>query len=207
MVCYNVFLIPHFHNYVYFLTAIRLKTFIIKSMLFPIFLSVLFAGVSCSQKQEILKPNRQLIGSVEVSDRDGDIPVYAIRYVGPTSSEELRTKLYSNQQPSIVALSAATKESLISSMIFSDGLYRGMRQKDANIQSLYDNNFPEVLSAILGAPVTKNNNPIKHNYKVVNGGPNAARQVGISECDNCFAGAPSGCCEIPGNGCCDYDVQ
>ena len=133
-------------------------------MLFPIFLSVLFAGVSCSQKQEILKPNRQLIGSVEVDDRDGDIPVYAIRYVGPTNSQELRTKLYSSQDISLTALSSATKESLIGSMIFTDGLYRGMSYKDANIQSLYNDDFPKVLSAILGVPVVKNNNP-PHRYQ------------------------------------------
>jgi hypothetical protein len=138
---------------------------------------------------------------------ENEIPVFAIRYTGPTNTEELRTKLFTSKDPILSSLNKATKESLIANMMFSDGLYRGMNQKDANIEELYNTTFTNVLASILDADVVKNNNPTNRGaYKVINGGSTGTYKVKISECDNCFAGGVGGCCNVGGNGCCDYMI-
>jgi hypothetical protein len=173
----------------------------ISNFLSVAFFCVMFLVYSCTQStsQQELKSD--------------ELPVIEIQYFGPTNTNELVELFNSTTNKVLRSLSESTKESLITNMKFSDGLYRGMKAKDANIQKLYDSNFVEVLSAILQTDVIENNNPVKHNYRAVNlvkDKPNStlisSHQISTSECNNCFSGAATGCCEIPGPGCCDYTI-
>jgi hypothetical protein len=166
---------------------------------------MLFAFFLCTFLTSCKQDNVAVASTLKTNEQ----PIIEIPYFGPTNSTELKDLLNSSNDETLKSLDASTKESLINNMIFSEGLYRGMKSKDENIQKLYATNFLKVISAILQVEVIKDNNPpSSRNYKVVNGGKSAKlagnQILRVSECDNCKAGGIDGCCQIPGSGCCDY---
>jgi hypothetical protein len=143
--------------------------------------------------------------------------VIEVQYLGPRNTEELKTVFASSKEEVISSLNESTKESLIKNMIFSDGMFRGMKARDENIQKLYDTNILKVLSALLQMDVVANNNPVKSNYRVVFGSRLESignikyqRVVVASHCSNCKTPVvmnASMCCETGGDGCDDYRVS
>jgi hypothetical protein len=173
------------------------------NLLFSIF-AVLFFMTSCQQDAGIAEVKVQAKKVIE------------IQYLGPRNTDELKTVLASSKDEVISSLDAPTKESLIKNMVFSEGLFRGMKAKDVNIQKLYESNFSKVLSALLQMNVVENNHPVKNEYRAVFGsrsenvdGIKYQKPIVASYCSNCkvpvvAANAGEACCEVGGDGCSDF---
>ena len=140
-----------------------------------------------------------------------------IMYNGPKSTEELKTKLETSTDPLITGLSTATKQSLVTYFVFSNGIPTGLTGSDENIAALYANNdhCSAVFSAIFNerAIVTDYENrlvtqDITYDEFMSRYTQNSARYQNIGNyCKNCCN--PVGtetCCSVGCSGCRDSIV-
>jgi hypothetical protein len=180
-----------------------------KSIMFFSIIATLFLTTSCQQDTAVPELKVEAKKIIEV------------QYLGPRNTEELKVVLASSKDEVISSLDVSTKESLIKNMIFSDGLFRGMKDKDDNIQKLYDTNFGKVLSSLLQVDAVVSNHPVKNNIRAVFGsrygnvgGKKYPKLLTSDYCSNCKADVDvfltgsgsnsSACCIVGGSGCSDY---
>lgn len=139
------------------------------------------------------------------------------KYSGPKNTDQLAQVLRTSTNPVIARLSEETKNSLIKSFVFADGLPAGMNGPDENIERLYRSNAAEVFSAILGSEViiTTSDAPLEVREisvaefeTLLNNNPAGRFFVSVwSECKNCYFGRDGdSCCHVGGYGCWDNAV-
>ena len=134
-------------------------------------------------------------------------------YDGPKTTDELSYLLANSEEAIIQNLSDGTKQSLVTYMVFDNGLPKGMSEIDENIETLYgSSDVEQVFSAILSMPVTictYDTKPavqdMSYDDYMRNFQNDPGAWVGASVgslCTNCLI-VPATCCALNGPGCVD----